>query len=192
MRRGYADPARHRGRATVVWPQASMPTAGHPPSMAARLRYRRRHPDAPPRPTAASNPARARARPGDRGAWQVRRARADADRRARLSNAGAGCAADAAGAAREPHADQKRSRQFGSLFDELQINESLDRIHGGDDDLDQATGAQAPAETPPGPAVTVAVHLVAVVRQAVDVQQAIHCDFQNLHEAAKVDHRGNE
>ena len=40
--------------------------------------------------------------------------------------------------------------------------------------------------------MTVVLHDVVIVPQAVDVQQAVHRDVQDLHEAAKIHHGGDQ
>src|ERR1700704_1966100 len=67
----------------------------------------------------------------------------------------------------------------GDVFDQVQINEALDRVHCCHDDSDVGASSGMP----------VVFHYVFVVAEIVEVKQPIHSDVQYLHETPKLHHR---
>src|SRR5215472_16843447 len=75
---------------------------------------------------------------------------------------------------------------------ERQVDETLDGIHGRDDDAQMRAGAQPPTAALAAPRVPVLLHDVKVVAQIIDVEQSIDRDVEDLHETAELDHGGDE
>src|SRR5215472_19022643 len=79
-----------------------------------------------------------------------------------------------------------------ALLGELQVDETLDRIHGRDDDAYMRAGAQAPTAALAAPGVPIFFHDVQVIAQIIDVQQPVDRYIQDLHEAAELHYGGDE
>src|SRR6516162_5680920 len=79
-----------------------------------------------------------------------------------------------------------------TVLSECQVDESLDRVHRGDDYAQLRAGAQPAAAAAAAPAMTVLLHHVQVIAQVIDMQQAVNRDLQDLHEAAELHHGGDE
>ena len=74
----------------------------------------------------------------------------------------------------------------------VQVDQALDRIHGGHDHAHFGADAQAAAAAHAAPGMAVVLHHVLIVAQVVQVQQAVDGDIQDLHEAAELHHGGDQ
>jgi hypothetical protein len=74
------------------------------------------------------------------------------------------------------------------VFDEIQVNEALNRIYRCHNDSDVGAGPQSSPSAATGPGMPVVFHYVFVVAEIVEVKQSVHSDVQYLHEAPKLHH----
>src|SRR6185437_7996413 len=83
-------------------------------------------------------------------------------------------------------------RRASRVAGQVEVHQTLDGVHAGHDDSDMRSGAQTPSHPPAAPAVPMLFHLVVRLLHEIDMQQAVHGDIQYLHEAAELDHGGDE
>src|SRR6266702_7214411 len=75
-----------------------------------------------------------------------------------------------------------------NVFDQIQVNEALNRIHRCHNHSDVGTGPQSSPSAATRPGMPVVFHYVFVVAEIVEVKQPVHGDVQYLHEAPKLHH----
>src|SRR5882724_11307624 len=78
------------------------------------------------------------------------------------------------------------------VVEQLEVDQTFDRIHRSDHDFDARAGTQMPARAAADPAVAIAVHLISVIAQARCVQQAINPDLEQLNKTTELHNRRNE
>src|SRR5215469_5984122 len=78
------------------------------------------------------------------------------------------------------------------IFDQIQIDETLDGIHRRYDHPDVRTGTQPSAPSTPGPCMSILLHDVFIVPEVIEMQQPVDSYIQDLYETPKLDHRRDD